>query len=293
MAVSSFIPVIWSARLLIALQKALVFGNLVNRDYEGEIANQGDSVKIGGIGAITIKDYAKNSTTVAWQQLADASQMLIIDQSKYFAFKVDDVDKVQTNVALVDAAMEEAAYALADTLDQYVAGMYTQVAAANKIGGDAGSAKTIGYGSDEIDPYKQLVDMGVVLDEANVPKAGRWAVVAPWYEGMLRKSGTFGANVTSPQGQQVMINGYIGRVAGFDLYTSNNVTTDGAGTPTYRMMFGTRQAISLAIQKQATMEAVRLQDSFADGVRGLQLYGGKVIRPAALGVLYAKKGANQ
>lgn len=293
MAVNSFIPMIWSARLLVALQKALVFANLVNREYEGEIANQGDSVKIGGIGAITISDYAKNSTSLSWQQLADASQTLIIDKAKYFAFKVDDVDKAQTNVALMDAAMQEAAYALADVLDQYVAGMHTQAASANKIGGDAGSAKTIGYGTGEIDPYMQLVDMGVVLDEANVPKEGRWAALSPWYEGMLRKSGTFGANVTSPQGQAAMINGYIGKAAGFDLYTSNNVTTDGQATPTYRIMFGTRAAISLAVQKAATMEAIRLQDSFADGVRGLQLYGGKVIRPAALGVLYAKKGANQ
>lgn len=293
MAVNSFIPMIWSARLLVALQKALVFANLVNRDYEGEIANQGDSVKIGGIGAITLSDYVKNSTSLSWQQLADASQTLIIDKAKYFAFKVDDVDKAQTNVALMDAAMQEAAYTLADALDQYVAAMHAQAAAANKIGGDAGSAKTVGFAtSGEVDPYKQLVDCGVVLDEANVPKEGRWIVLPPWYEGMLRKGNNFMANVTSPQGQTVVINGYIGKVAGFDTYTSNNVTTDGAGTPTYRVMFGTRAAISLAVQKAATMEAIRLQDSFADGVRGLQLYGGKVIRPAALGVLYAKKGSN-
>mgnify|MGYP000906848607 FL=1 len=291
MAVSNFIPTIWSARLLVNLQKAQVFGALVNRDYEGEIANAGDTVKIGGIGAVTVNDYTKNSTTISWQQLQDASQTLLIDKAKYFAFKVDDVDKVQTNVALIDAAMQEAAYAVSDTIDQFIAGLYAQAASANKIGADGGSAKVIGYGGTDVDPYKQLVDMGVVLTEANIPQEGRWAVLPAWYEGMLRKSSSFGANVAGPTGQASMINGYIGRMAGFDLYVSNNVTDDGQSTKTYRVMFGTRQAISLAVQKQATMEAIRLTDSFSDGVRGLMLYGGKVVRPAALGVLFAKKGS--
>lgn len=292
MAVNNFIPVIWSARLLENLRKSLVFGGLVNRDYEGEIANSGDTVKIGGIGAITLGDYTKNSTTVSWQQLADASQTLLIDKAKYFAFKVDDVDKVQVNVGLMDAAMQEAGYTVADVLDQFVAGMHAQAASANKVGADGGSAKTVGFASSgEVDPYKQLVDCGVVLDEANVPKVGRWIVLPPWYDGMLRKGNNYVANAAGVTGQ-VIVNGYLGQVAGFDVYTSNNVTTDGQATPTYRVMFGTRAAITLAVQKQPTMESFRLQDSFADGVRGLLLYGGKVVRPAALGVLYAKKGSN-
>lgn len=291
MAVNSFIPTIWSARLLENLRKAQVFAGLVNRDYEGEIAQFGDTVKIGGIGAVTLGNYAKNSTSLSWQVLADASQSLLIDQSKYFAFKVDDVDQAQTKPKLMDEAMREAAYALSDNIDQFIAGLHAQAASANKIGSDGGSAKVIGYGDSDIDPYKQLVDMGVVLTEANIPQEGRWCVLPAWYEGMLRKSSSFGANVAAPQGQTAMTNGYIGRMAGFDLYVSNNVTDDGQGTKTYRIMFGTRQAITLAVQKQATMEAIRLQDSFADGVRGLLLYGGKVIRPSALGVLYAKKGS--
>jgi hypothetical protein len=290
-AVNNFIPTIWAARLLVNLQKALVFGNLVNRDYEGEIANAGDTVKIGGIGAVTVGSYTKNSTSLSWQTLADASQTLLINQSKYFAFKVDDVDKIQTNVALIDAAMQEAAYAMADNIDQFIAGLHGSAATANKIGSDGGSAKVVGYGGTDVDPYKQLVDMGVVLDEANVPKAGRWAVLPAWYDGMLRKSSSFGANVVAPVGQTAMINGYIGRMAGFDLYSSNNVTDDGQSTKTYRIMFGTQQAISVAVQKDPKPEAVRLIDSFADGVRGLLLYGGTVVRPSALGTLYAKKGS--
>jgi hypothetical protein len=289
-ALNNFIPTLWSARLLVNLQKAQVFAGLVNRDYEGEITAAGDTVKIGGIGAVTIGDYVKNSTTLTWQVLADASQTLLINQAKYFSFKVDDVDRVQTNVALIDAAMQEAAYGLSDSIDKYIAGLHASAAAANKIGADGSTAKTIGYGSSEIDPYKQLVDMGVVLDEANVPKDGRWAVLTPWYVGMLLKSDSFVANPAGVTGQ-AMVNGYIGRVAGFDLYSSNNVTDDAQSAKTYRIMFGTRQAISLAVQKQPTMEAVRLQDVFADGVRGLMLFGATVVRPSAMGVLYAKKGS--
>ena len=289
MAVNNFIPTIWSARLLQNLHKTQVFGGLSNRDYEGEIAQAGDTVKIGGIGAVTVSDYTKNSTSLSWQTLADASQTLTIDQAKYFAFKVDDVDRAQTKPDLMDEAMREAAYALSDEIDGYIAALYGSAATANKVGSD-GSAVTVGYGSGETDPYHQLVDMGTKLTVANVPQAGRWAVVPPWFEGMLRKNANFVANPASGSGESVVTNGLIGRVANFDIYVSNNVTDNGSGV--YRCMFGSRMAISLAVQKQPQMEAIRLQDSFADGVRGLLLYGAKVVRPAALAVLFADEGAN-
>lgn len=290
MAVNGFIPTIWAARLLANLHKSLVFGNLVNRDYEGDIRDAGDSVKIGGIGAVTIGNYTKNSTSLNWQVLQDASQVLTIDQSKYFAFKVDDVDKAQTNGNLMDGAMREAAYGMADTIDTYIAGLHAQAQTANKIGSDGAQAKTIGYGASEIDPYKQLVDLGVVLTQANVPQEGRWLVLPAWYEGMLRKNNVFTAAAASAQGSNAIASGYLGKVAGFELHVSNNVTNDAQATPTYRIMFGVREAISLAVQKEPQTEAVRLQDAFADGVRGLLLFGAKVVRPAALGVLYAKMG---
>lgn len=292
MAVNNFIPTIWSARILENLKKALVFGNIINRDYEGEIAQQGDTVRIGGIGAVTVGDYVKNSTTLTWQVLADASQSLVIDQSKYFAFKVDDVDRAQTRPDLMDEAMREAAYAIGDTVDQFIAGLYAGAAAGNKVGSDGASAITVGYGSSETDAYKQLVDIGVLLTESNVPQEGRWGVVPPWFTGMLKKSSSFVANAASPQGAQIITNGFVGRVAGFDLYESNNVTNDAQSTKTWRAMFGVRAAISLAMQKELQPEAMRLQTVFADGVRGNVLYGGKVVRPAGLAVLFCKKGAN-
>ncbi len=291
MAVDNFIPTIWSARILSNLQKTQVYAGLCNRDYQGEIANFGDTVKIGGIGAISMAPYTKNSTTLSWATLTDATQSLLIDQSQYFAFKVDDVDNIQTNVSLIDEAMREAAYAISDVIDAKVAGLHASAASTNKLGSDGGSALTVGYGSGEKDPYKTLVNMGVLLSKSNIPQAGRWAVVPPWFAGMLRKSSTFVANPAGVTGQS-MVNGFVSRVAGFDIYESNNVTDDAQATKTYRIMLGTRDAISLAVQKQPTMEAIRLQDSFSDGVRGLLLYGVKVVRPAALATLYAKEGAD-
>lgn len=291
MAVDSFIPTVWSARILSNLQKAQVFAGLVNRNYEGEIANQGDTVKIGGIGAISLAPYTKNSTSLSWATLTDATQSLTIDQAKYFAFKVDDVDRIQTNVNLIDEAMREAAYAISDNVDSYIAGLHASAQAANKLGSDGASAKVIGYGSGEVDPYKTLVNMGVLLTQANVPSEGRWAVVPPWFEGMLRKSPNFVANPAGVTGQSV-VNGFVSRISGFDVYVSNNITDDAQATKTYRVMFGVREAITLAVQKQPTMEAFRLQDSFSDGIRGLLLYGAKVVRPAGLAVLYAKVGAD-
>ena len=291
MAVNNFIPTLWSARILSNLQKAQVFAGLVNRDYEGEIGAAGDTVKIGGIGAISLASYTKNSTSLSWATLMDATQSLTIDQSQYFAFKVDDVDRIQVNVNLIDEAMREAAYALSDHIDSYIAGLHASAASANKLGSDGGSAKTIGYGSGEVDPYKTLVNMGVLLSKSNVPQSGRWAVVPPWFAGMLRKSSTFAANAAGVTGQS-MVSGFVSRLAGFDIYESNNITDDAQSTKTYRVMFGVREAITLAVQKQPTMEAIRLQDSCADGVRGLLLYGAKVVRPGALAVLYAKEGAD-
>jgi len=291
MAVGNFIPTIWSARILSNLQKTQVFAGLCNRDYQGEIAAYGDTVKIGGIGAISMAPYTKNSTSLSWATLSDATQSLLIDQSQYFAFKVDDVDSVQVNVNLVDEAMREAAYAISDVIDAKIASLHGDAATANKLGSDGASAKTIGYGSGELDPYKTLVNMGVLLSKANIPQGWRWAVVPPWFSGMLRKSSSFVANPAGVTGQS-MVNGFVSRIAGFDIYESNNVTDDAQATKTYRIMLGTRDAISLAVQKQPTMEAFRLQDSFSDGVRGLLLYGVKVVRPAALSVLFAKEGAD-
>ena len=120
MSVAKFIPTIWSARLLEHLDKAHVYAALVNRDYEGEIKNFGDKVKINQIGDITIKDYTKGSDIDDPEELTGSDQELVIDQAKYFNFSIDDVDNAQTNPKLMDEAMQRAAYGMNDTTDSWI-----------------------------------------------------------------------------------------------------------------------------------------------------------------------------
>lgn len=283
MSLENFIPEIWSARLLANLNKALVFGQpgVVNRDYEGEIQAAGDTVRINNIGRVTVRDYTKNTDIVTPDDLTDAQSLLLIDQQKYFNFQVDDIDKVQQKPKVMGEAMGEAAYALADEVDTRIAGLYTDADTANNIG-SSGSPKTdlgtLGKA------YEYLVDLGTELDEANVPTAGRWVIVPPWYEGQLLKDDrfvSFGtvANVANLQ------NGMIGRAAGFDVLKSNNVSNNAT---TWRIMSGSPIAISMADQIAET-EAYRPEKRFGDAIKGLHVYGTKVIRSAALAVLFANK----
>lgn len=125
MSIKNFIPTLWSARLQANLDKKLVYADVVNHDYEGEIKKLGDKVKINQIGPITIKDYLTGDG--APKKLADpeevtsTQQELVIDKAKYFNFKVDDIDAAQANLKLVDKAMDRASYAIGDVIDQHIA----------------------------------------------------------------------------------------------------------------------------------------------------------------------------
>ncbi|MDY2739479.1 MAG: hypothetical protein SOU94_06585 [Acidaminococcus sp.] len=121
MAISTFIPTLWSARLLAHLDKNLVLGNLVNKDYEGEIKQQGDRVKINQIADVVVKKYVKG-TPLVYDDTDGNPTELVIDQAHYFGFKVNDVDAAQANVNLMDRSLERASYALRDVIDQRVAG---------------------------------------------------------------------------------------------------------------------------------------------------------------------------
>src|SRR6185369_10780853 len=137
MAIIRFRPEIWAAELLVALRKRLVYAGpgVVNRDYEGEISQAGDTVRITSISDPTVSSYTANSTVIAPEELTDAQRTLVIDQAKYFAFFVDDVDARQAKGNVIPEAMRRAAYKLADQADQFVAGLYTGIQAANAVNG--------------------------------------------------------------------------------------------------------------------------------------------------------------
>ena len=275
MSVTNFIPQIWSARLLANLDKRLVFAGLTNRDYEGEIRQAGDTVKINKLNNLTVSDYAG---TVNYQSVTSTQVTLTVDQQKYVAYKVDDVDRVQANVDLVDRYQARAAVALADVVDQYIASLYP-----------AAGAGTVSLDLTVTSPdvYGAFVEARKLLNKKNVPMEGRWAVVSPEIEAALLNDAKFVQ--ATDQGDRVRRTGEIGGIAGFTIYVSNNVpeVVDTTVTPSqtfHKVLFGTNDAIAFAQQIVET-EAMRDPGSFADLVRSLLVFGAAVIEPDALGVM--------
>lgn len=275
MAATNFIPTLWSARLLAHLDKNLVLGNLVNRDYEGEIRNYGDTVKINQIGDITVKDYVKG-TPIAYEDVSGTDTELHIDQQKYWAFKVEDIDAAQANIALMDRSMERASYKLRDTVDSFIA----------KHAKEAGNQIEKTALTTPESAYDALVKMSVALDEANVPEAGRWAVVPPWFYGLILKDDRFIASGTEGAAN-TLATGRIGSAAAFTVYKSNNLLVE---TDVTNILAGTNAGITFAQQILKT-ESLRLQEQFADAVRGLLVFGDKVVQPKALVCLKAAQEA--
>lgn len=274
MAVTTFIPELWSARLLYALEKSHVATNLVNRDYEGVISNQGDTVHINSIGAITVKDYTKNSDIDAPDALTTTDQTLEIDQCKYFNFQVDDVDKVQAAGELIDVAMGRAAYALADASDAF---LLKTIAAGAAAGNTVGTtAAPIALTASNV--YENIVKLRTKLDKANVPNTGRTIVVPPEVYALLLLDDRF-AKSAAVAGQAALLNGEVGKVAGFTVFMSNNVKTgvgtDTSKTPYFEITAQVNTATTYAEQIIKT-EGYRIESRFADGVKGLHVYGAKV-----------------
>lgn len=288
MAINNFIPAVWSAQLLTALRKNLVYANLCNRDYEGEIRAYGDQVKINSLGDVSVGQYSKNTDISAAQTLTDAQRILEINQSWYFNFQIDDVDKAQQKPKVMEEAMRNAAYALADKADQYVAGLYTEISGTNTMGSDASPISIAVAAAQGVSPaYEKLVDLAIKLDEANVPKEGRWVVIPPWYHGLLLKDSRF-ISAGTAKTDDVLANGYVGRAAGFDIYTSNNVPN--TSNALYKVISGYSGAWSYA-EQIADVEAYRPERRFADAVKGLHLYGAKVTRPLGLALMVCSKAS--
>lgn len=292
MSVAKFIPTIWSARLLAHLDKAHVYGKLVNRDYEGEIKNYGDTVKINQIGDVSIKDYTKGQDIDDPDELTGDDTELKIDQAKYFNFAVDDVDNAQTNPKLMDEAMQRAAYGMNDVTDGYIAGLMA-VGAIN--GGEELGTDTTPLVPTKDTAYDMLVDLSTDLTNKNVPTQGRWVVVPAWFHGLLLKDNRFVGNGTD-YNKALIEGGEVGVAAGFAVHLSNNVPatttkdpeTQAVTVSKYKIVAGTNAAATFAEQIIKT-EAYRPEKRFSDAVKGLHVYGAKVTQSKALSVLTANR----
>lgn len=278
-----FIPTVWAARLLTALDKALVYGqrDICNRDYEGVIREAGNTVKIASIGDVTIDDYTKDTDIADPESLTDEETTLVIDQAKYFNFYVDSVDRAQQNVNVLDEAMRRSAWKLRDHADTFIAStLEGAVPGGNKIG----SVATPKVPTKD-DAYEYLVDLGVLLDEASVPTDGRFVVVPAWFHGLLLKDDRFVRSGTMP-GERRLQNGEVGEAAGFAILKSNNVpNTAGAK---YKIMAGHSMACCY-VEQIVDVQTYKPEKRFGDAVKGLHVYGAKVVRPECLAMLIADK----
>lgn len=287
MGLENFTPEIWSAKLFVRLRKAHVFGNIINTDYQGDISSMGDSVHINEIGPITVNDYTKYGA-LTWQALTSADKTLIIDQGKSFSFAVDDVDKAQNNPKVMNGAMSEASYAVADTVDQFIAGLYAQAGITGSATyiGSSGSSVSVSTGN----VIETLSYVQRYMNEKNVPNGNRFGVIPPWFHQKLvlaEVGGIASTAVPKTTDTGVLMNGYVGQAFGFNLLLSNNVSNNATQ---YRMMFGDRSAISYAGQI-AKIKAVEREDYFDEGIKGLYIYGAKVVRPNALCTAYLAEAA--
>lgn len=264
MALDNFIPSVWSARIQRGLEQRYVLGNIVNRNYEGDISGFGDQVRINSVGDITVDDYVKNTTVVTPEELSATQQILLIDQSKYFAFYVDDVDAAQSKPKVMDEAMRKSSRSLTQVADQFIAGFQS----------DAGlTAEALSMTKDDVLPL--FADISAKLTDAGNTREGRFIVVPAWFEGLMVQAGIELDTANSA----TLSEGFIGRFMGFDVLVSTHLE-DGDDEGTIAMA-GTREAITFA-EQIVKVEPYRPESSFSDAVKGLHVYGGKVVEPNAL-----------
>lgn len=278
-----FIPTVWAARLLTALEKTLVYGqaSVANRDYEGEVRQAGNTVKIASVGDVTIGDYVKDANIGDPEVLTDSALTLLIDRQKYFHFYVDSIDRAQQNVNVLDEAMRRAAWSLRDAADRYIADL---MAAAVTAGNTIGSAVTP-VTPTKSDAYEYLVDLGVRLDESNAPIDGRFVIVPAWFHGLLLKDDRF-VRAGTARSDSALANGEVGEAAGFSILKSNNVpNTAGAQ---FKIIAG-HAAATAYVEQVLDVQTYKPEKRFGDAVKGLHVYGAKVLRPECLAMMVADK----
>lgn len=281
MATNKFIPQVWSAKILEALDKELVYAELFNTDYEGEITDAGDTVHIAQVGDVTIKDFNCGADIAAPDDVNVEDLMLEINQSKYFNISVCDVNEVQSKISLLDTATQRAGYGFADVCDKYLGSLLAT----------GGTVKT-GLGTKEApiaitadNAYGTLVKMKTALDKANLPKQERKVVVPPEFEGFMLLDPRFVA-VPADESQARLTEGTVYRAAGFEIRTSNNVPSEAGGSDstTVYSIVGSSPIQGTFAQQILKTEAYRPEKRFADAVKGLHVYGAKVLRPQVVAV---------
>lgn len=267
MAISNFIPTVWSENLYTALDRKYVAVANCNRDFEGEILQKGAVVKICGVGEVTIGDYTKDTDMSTPQALSDTVRELKIDQAKYFHFQIDDIDKAQCSPKLMDAAVKIAADGLANDADRYVFNLYSK--ATQTVTSENTDADTV---LDLIlEARQKLLETGNVTDSSEVVLE-----VSPAIASMILKAKL----LLVRENQEMAESGYLGSLYGCKIFVSNNICTVTEDQTVYHKCFmRTKRAIAFA-EQLSEIDAYRPEKRFADAVKGLHLYGADVIYPS-------------
>jgi len=273
MAISTFIPTIWTEHLLCELDKQYIAALHCNREYEGEITKMGSTVKICGTGPITVSDYTKNINMLSPQALSETSKELTINRAKYFNFQIDDVDRAQALPGLMSSAMKAAANALALESDKYIFSLYS--ASANRTTFTDVTPENI---------LDTIIDTRQKLYESNVSDAEDvYLEVSPAVATILLKAKI----LQSTDNAETLEKGCLGMIAGCKVFVTNSISkyiNGDAGTVTYRCMMRTKRAIAYA-EQLSEIEAYRPELRFCDAVKGLHLYGASIVYPEELYVL--------
>jgi hypothetical protein len=287
----NFIPEIWSGKLIENFYDATVLSAISNTDYEGEIRRMGDTVNIRTTPEITIRDYVKGQTLTVENPDKPKIQ-LVIDKGEYFACVEDDVDRIQSDIKLMDTWSKDASERLKIKIDQRVlTDLLPDIAATNKgatageqtasfnLGTTASPRAVTKDGAGGTVPVVDLiVDMGTVLDEANAPETGRFLVIPAKMAGLIKKSELKDASL-SGDGVTPLRNGRLGMIDRFTLYVSHNLKVDTGGK--FNLIAGHKMGFTFASQ-MTEMETIRSESTFGNIVRGLQVYGYKVVKGEAL-----------
>lgn len=271
MAITNFIPTVWSESLYRALDKQYIAVANCNREFEGDIKECGSYVKICGIGSITVNDYTKNTDMSTPQNLSDTATSILIDQAKCFNFQIDDIDKAQAKPMLMDAAMKVAASALANEADKKVYSLFNNT---NNIIISTCTTDNI---------LSNIIKAREMLYKANVSSSEEVVLeVSPAVASFILKAKIDLASDNT----NALENGYLGSFAGCKIYVSNNIATNDE-EPDYiynKCIMRTKRAIAFA-EQLSEIEAYRPEKRFADAVKGLHLYGVKVVYPDEMVIL--------
>ena len=295
-----WVPEIYSKKVQLALRKASTVEAICNTDYMGEIKNFGDTVNIVKEPEMAVAAYTRGLTPLVNTTVTDQELVLIIDKANYFHFQIDSLEKRFGHINFQEIASNNAAYKLKDTMDaEVMQNMYDDAHAATAIltpiiaAGNAAKkllfgsvavpiAINHGAGALDVDPLNFMSRCAQVMDENNNPDEGRWFVAAPNYYNSLADTSSKLLSIDYNAGKGSLRNGLVasGLVRGFSMYKSNNLPYSAGTTPV--VLFGHMRSTSAA-SAMNTVESFRSPTTFADEVRGLHVYGRKVLTTASVG----------